>query len=79
MKIKNFISGGVTLLLFAFLFATQLSAQQSNPSTLTVERIFSSREFASERFVPARWLEGGAAYTTIEASATSNGADDMIH
>jgi dipeptidyl-peptidase 4 len=66
------------ILLFTCLAATQLFAQQPDPATLTVERIFSSREFAAERFGPARWLEGGAAYTTIEASPTSKGADDLI-
>jgi dipeptidyl-peptidase-4 len=34
--------------------------------TLTIERIFDSRDFATARFGPARWLENGAAYTTVE-------------
>jgi dipeptidyl-peptidase 4 len=78
MTTRNFIHTAAMLLLFALLYSSQLFAQQPSPSTLTVERIFASREFAAERFGPARWLEGGAAYTTIEASATSKGADDLI-
>ncbi|HEY9450658.1 MAG TPA: S9 family peptidase [Gemmatimonadaceae bacterium] len=40
---------------------------------LTIERIFDSRDFATERFGPARWLENGAAYTTVE-----NGGKDIV-
>jgi dipeptidyl-peptidase 4 len=78
MTTRNPINTAATLLLFALFSSSQLFAQQPNPSALTLERIFSSREFAAERFGPARWLEGGAAYTTIEASPTSKGADDLI-
>ena len=35
-------------------------------SELTIERVFASRDFAPDRFGPARWLEDGAAYTTVE-------------
>jgi dipeptidyl-peptidase-4 len=35
-------------------------------SDLTIERIFDSGDFATDRFGPARWLENGAAYTTVE-------------
>ena len=40
---------------------------------LTIERIFDSRDFATERFGPARWLENGSAYTTVE-----NGGKDIV-
>ncbi|HEU4586337.1 MAG TPA: S9 family peptidase [Gemmatimonadaceae bacterium] len=42
-------------------------------SELTIERIFASRDFAPDRFGPARWLENGAAYTTVE-----NGGRDIV-
>ena len=41
---------------------------------LTVERIYASREFAAERFGPARWLEDGSGYTTLE-EGRSGGRD----
>ena len=41
-------------------------AQTIDPSLLTLERIFADKEFAPETFGPARWLEHGAAYTTLE-------------
>ncbi|HET7620730.1 MAG TPA: S9 family peptidase [Gemmatimonadaceae bacterium] len=42
------------------------SAAAPRASELTIERIFDSRDFAPDRFGPARWLENGAAYTTVE-------------
>ena len=41
-------------------------AQTTDPSLLTLERIFSEKEFEPESFGPARWLGTGAAYTTLE-------------
>lgn len=40
---------------------------------LTIERIFASRDFSTERFGPARWLDNGDAYTTVE-----NGGRDIV-
>lgn len=61
------------VLLLAFLAAGVLrpAAAQSHPdSTLAdiTRRIFASPEFAARGFGPARWLEGGAAYTALEAA-----------
>ncbi len=60
------------------LFIVQLSHGQSNQGTLNLERIFSSAEFASERFGPARWVENGDGYTTLERSPNYQGARDVI-
>jgi predicted alpha/beta-hydrolase family hydrolase len=56
------------------------AAAQQDPAALSLERIFSSDDFRSERFGPARWLEGGQAYTTLEpaASAEGNGGSDIV-
>ncbi|HYO45182.1 MAG TPA: S9 family peptidase [Gemmatimonadota bacterium] len=56
---------------FALLLAATPLAAQEDPSALSLERIFSSGEFRNERFGPARWLEGGDAYTTLEAEDTA--------
>ena len=45
---------------------------------LTVERLFSSGEFAAERFGPARWMTDGATYTTLEPSAEAKGGRDLV-
>ena len=42
---------------------------------LTLERIFGSDEFKLKPFGPARWLDNGEGYTTLEASASGNGND----
>ena len=50
-------------------------AQGGQDDSLSVRRIFGSREFASEPFGPAKWMRGGAAYTTLEPSSDSAGTD----
>ena len=42
---------------------------------LNVRSIYGSPDFAGERFGPTRWLENGAAYTTLEKSAQGKGKD----
>ncbi|MEN7551574.1 S9 family peptidase [Rapidithrix thailandica] len=50
-------------------FFTTLGWAQKTPSgQLSLERIFSSNDFSSERFGPARWIEDGKGYTTLEYS-----------
>lgn len=61
------------LALASLLLATPLVAQQ-DPGSLSLERIFASDEFRTERFGPARWLEGGQAYTTLEGEPSADGA-----
>ena len=51
------------------------AAQQTDPSRLTVQRIYGSPEFFSQPFGPSRWLDDGSAYTTIEPSADGAGQD----
>lgn len=64
------------LLLFAG-FSTLSTLSQ--PSLLTLDRIYNSSEFDGERFGPARWLDEGVAYTTVEASPGFQDALDIIH
>jgi dipeptidyl-peptidase-4 len=59
-------------------FASPLYAQQSDKSALTLDRIFSSSELRSETFGPARWLDDGTAYTTLEPSTTIKEARDIV-
>ncbi len=44
----------------------------------TLHRIFASAEFAPQRFGPARWIENGTAYTTVEKSAADSDASDIV-
>jgi dipeptidyl-peptidase-4 len=45
---------------------------------LTLDRIFNSGEFSSERFGPARWLADGSGYTTLEGSGAVRGGRDIV-
>ena len=64
-------------LLVLSLIASPVIAQAQVPDSLraAVRRIFNSRDFVSERFGPARWIENGAAYTTVEPAAQGRGSD----
>src|SRR5512136_1485339 len=57
-----------------------LAAQDAASSSgrLTLDRIFASREFAPERFGPARWMNDGASYTTLEPSVEAKGGRDLV-
>jgi dipeptidyl-peptidase 4 len=43
-----------------------------------IRRIFQTADYAVPSFGPARWLEGGAAYSTVEPSADRPGASDIV-
>ncbi|HMK38716.1 MAG TPA: DPP IV N-terminal domain-containing protein, partial [Bacteroidota bacterium] len=45
---------------------------------LTLDRIFSSREFSSRPAGAFRWMDGGVGYTALERSASSPGARDIV-
>ncbi len=70
-----------TLVVLLFGAATSASAQVPQyPEAVraAVHRIFASRDFASQRFGPARFIEGGAAYTTVERSTETSGGSDIV-
>ena len=52
--------------------------EKADPSLLTLERIFDSREFAPARFGPARWMKDGQSYTTVEDSAAVKDEKDIV-
>ncbi|MGH7533795.1 MAG: DPP IV N-terminal domain-containing protein, partial [Gemmatimonadales bacterium] len=59
------------------LLAPALNAQLPDSVAAALHRIFASREFSPQRFGPARWIEEGNAYTTLERAADSVG-DDIV-
>jgi dipeptidyl-peptidase-4 len=63
----------------AFLIATCLPAclpaQQLSP---TLDAIFNKHEFDAKHFGPARWIDKGAEYTTVEPSAAVSGGEDIV-
>lgn len=67
------------LLLVLLCFSTLAVAQQAtDASQLTLERIFSSNEFSLERFGPARWIDNGKGYTTLEPNADNANVLDIV-
>ncbi len=62
-------------------FAIQVTVAAEDPpdlSQLTLERIFGEEEFAVEAFGPARWLEDGSGYTTLEGSEEFEEAKEIV-
>jgi len=58
---------------------TRLAGQVPAPVADMLRRVFASREFAPEPLGPARWMGGGAAYTTVEpASDQGGGGSDIV-
>ncbi|MGE5927590.1 MAG: DPP IV N-terminal domain-containing protein, partial [Gemmatimonadota bacterium] len=51
------------------------TAVVADSALLTVARIYGSPEFASQPFGPIRWLEDGAAYTTVERAEGGRGRE----
>ena len=76
----------VVPLIFAMILALVPAAtSQDGPSpagrfdpVLTVERIYAGREFAPERFGPARWMRDGESYTTLEPSPETKDGRDLV-
>jgi len=57
---------------------SQTEPAATDASKLTIERIYKGREFAPERFGPARWMKDGRSYATLEASKSVKGGDDIV-
>ena len=66
------------VLFVAVAAAAQVAQTASDPSILTLDRIFSSAEFQSKGIGGFRWLKSGEAYSKIEPSATVKGGSDLV-
>ena len=75
---KSILSRGFVPGLFALFMAIPAAAQVPDTVTKMLRRIFASAEFAPQRFGPARWIENGGAYTTVEQSAAVVGASEIV-
>src|SRR5215470_4562772 len=65
-------------LLISSYFGHAPRAQQTFELDKFFRLAFLSREFHPKRFVPARWLGKGEAYTTLEKSSAAAGASDLV-
>src|SRR5262245_58273766 len=59
---------------FVLVPATLVAAE---PALLTVDRIFASDEFKTDRVPSVKWLDGGA-YLSTQPNKTHKGASDII-
>jgi dipeptidyl-peptidase-4 len=66
-----------SLLTLTLLTSGSLKAQE-DPSIITIDRIYNSQDFASERFGPARWMEKGKSHSTLEESDEHSGFRDIV-
>lgn len=55
-----------------------LANGQGDPSQLTLQRIFTDFEFFPKSLGPTKWIDEGAGYTTLEASATVDDSMDLV-
>jgi len=67
-----------TLPLSATLPGAAAHAQLPAAVDSTLHRLYASRDFASQRFGPARWIDEGAAFTTVEPSEAVKGGFDIV-
>ncbi len=74
MRLNTVVALASLVLATAPLSAQNLPQQPADQ----LRRLFASRDFAPQRFGPARWLENGAAYTTLEPSAAVSGGTDIV-
>jgi dipeptidyl-peptidase-4 len=71
-------SGNIFLMMLLLVgLHVSAAAQTTDPSWLTLDRIF-SREFDSQRFGGFRWLKTGDSFARLEPSKTVPGAMDLI-
>jgi dipeptidyl-peptidase-4 len=57
---------------------SQAAAQASDPSSVTVDQLYGSREFSAQSLGPVRWLDDGSGYTRLESSGKAKDRRDIV-
>lgn len=68
----------IRVLLILLVSQVFVFAQTGDPSLLTLDRMFSSREFFPQRVAGTRWMDDGKSYTMLEESKTIPGSEDIV-
>ncbi len=63
--------------LFLLLASPVVGQPPSDPSKLTLDRVFASGDFGGERAPPVKWLAGGG-YTSTQPSQAHKGASELV-
>jgi dipeptidyl-peptidase-4 len=76
VTLRRFVVFGLAICASLQLFA----AEPKLPDALAarLDRIFAQKEFKAKTFGPAKWLDGGKAYTTVEPSAATPDGKDIV-
>jgi dipeptidyl-peptidase-4 len=75
MRMGRLFVPAITLAIFTLVSAPLGASEQLQQS---LKKIFDSKDYQPKNFGPARWIEGGAAYTTVEASPVLKDAKDIV-
>jgi dipeptidyl-peptidase-4 len=76
---SRFLTTTVSFLAIStFFLPPALRAQKNVATAELLRRLFNSDDFAAKTFGPARWLEGGAAYITVEPSPSVKDAKEIV-
>ncbi len=78
ITLRRFLKLILSLITVCLLAATPLPAQISQESDQLLHRMYASPDFEVKYFGPARWLDDGSAYTTVEPSAAVQDARDIV-
>ena len=78
MRVRLTIIVLIVLAIGAAVPAGSVAQDKAANRVLTLDRIFAGREFAAERFGPARWMRDGETYTTLEPGAEAKAGRDLI-
>jgi len=79
MSLPRFSPRAWALAAFAVaMIALPAQAQVPAATDSALRQIFASRYYAPDRFGPARWIEDGKAYTTLEKSEATKGGFDIV-
>ncbi len=66
------------LLLLVILYIQPIVAQEADSTKITLDRLLKGTEFYGERFGPARFIDDGKSYTTLEKSEEVKDARDIV-
>jgi dipeptidyl-peptidase-4 len=78
MKHRAILSTWGMIAILSVLPLSGVAQDKPADPVLTLEGIFVARDFAAERFGPARWMADGESYTTLEPSAEAKGGRDLV-
>ncbi|MFY9574652.1 MAG: DPP IV N-terminal domain-containing protein, partial [Blastocatellia bacterium] len=74
MMCRRFVVALVLLISVCF----PVFSRQADPTVLTLERLFSSTEFAAQTLGETLWIDGGSGYTRLEPSTSVKNGRDII-